>query len=311
MEIEQTRKRPVAVVLSNQGGSLPMNGVGSADIVYEYLVEGGTTRMLGIYQDFSNVPMVGSIRSARVNVVEIVEGYDAMFIHHGGNIAFAYPRIRERGITNFDGIGDTQMSEGGSRSGIFYRNENRISGRTVAHLHSQVTTGSRFEERLPDYAQRDNLRTEHSEDFRQRLRFSDNATPVNGSDAGEAVVRYSAGKTSSFIYSEPEQGYFMRQFNSDFRDANGNFRPVFANVLVIKTTVTLDNSTRDTLYFFETTGSGDGYFLHGGKYIEIKWSRENETSPYGYTKLDGTPLELGRGSTFICIIPTTQDVVFS
>ena len=288
-----------------------MNGVGSADIVYEYLVEGGTTRMLGIYQDFSNVQMVGSIRSARVNVVEIVQGYDAMFIHHGGNPAYAYPRIRDRDITNFDGIGDVRLTEGGSRSGIFYRNVNRISGRTVDYLHAQVTTGRRFEERLPGYVERDNLRIEHTEDFRQPLRFSDNATPLNGSDASEAVVRYSAGKTSTFRYSESEQGYFMRQFGGDFRDANGNFRPNFANVLVIKTTVTLDNSTRDTLYFFETVGSGDGYFLHGGKYIEIKWSRETESSPYVYTNIDGTPVELGRGSTFICIIPTTQEVVFS
>jgi len=288
-----------------------MNGVGSADIVYEYLVEGGTTRMMGIFQDFSEVRTVGSIRSARVNVVEIVEGYDALFVHHGGNIAFAYPKIRERGITNFDGIGDARLSEGGTRSRIFSTNQDRISGRKVDTLHARVTSGPRFEEWLPFFVERDNIRIEHEDDFRQSLRFTDNATPTDGEDANEAVVRYSAGKTSTFRYSESESGYFMRQFGNDFRDANGNFRPVFVNVLVIKTTVTLERSGRDTLYFFKTTGDGEGYFLNGGKYIEIKWSRENESSPYVYTNLDGTPLELGRGSSFICIIPTTQSVVFS
>ena len=41
------------------------SGIGQADVLYEFVVEGGITRMLAIFNDYDNLEKVGSIRSCR------------------------------------------------------------------------------------------------------------------------------------------------------------------------------------------------------------------------------------------------------
>ena len=47
-----------------------------------------------------------------------------------------------------------------------------------------------------------------------------------------------------------------------------------------------------------------GYFVCGGKCVEITWERETNTDPFRYYLKDGTPLELGVGSTYVGIRPS-------
>ena len=52
--------RPLAVMINNIENAIPQSGIGQADILYEFVVEGGITRMLAIYSDYSNLEKVGS-----------------------------------------------------------------------------------------------------------------------------------------------------------------------------------------------------------------------------------------------------------
>jgi hypothetical protein len=298
IEEEKTRIRPISIVLSNDPAALPMNGVSQADIIYEYLVEGGLTRMMAVFKDFTDVRMVGSIRSARHYTVEITESHDALFVHAGGSPQ-AMSEIRSRGITNFDEVYST-------RRNIFFRSRTRISGRRLENLHSLVTTNARFEQWLPQY----NIRTEHNANYEQGFIFTDDAVPTGGSDASEVVIRYSGAKISTFSYNESGNVYHLRQYARDFTDANNNVRVGFTNIIVMKTSVTGIPDDDSGRRHIETVGSGEGYFVNGGKHIEIRWSRADKASPFVYTHLDGTPLEFGRGATFIGIIPTRNVVDF-
>lgn len=57
-------KRPVAVMINNIKASLPQYGISKADILFEVLVEGGITRLMALYGDYTKVPKVCSVRSA-------------------------------------------------------------------------------------------------------------------------------------------------------------------------------------------------------------------------------------------------------
>ena len=70
-------KRPVAVMVSNIKAALPQYGIDEADIVYELPVEGGITRLMAIYADYTNVPDVCSVRSCRYYYPLIAYGMDA------------------------------------------------------------------------------------------------------------------------------------------------------------------------------------------------------------------------------------------
>ena len=298
IEEEKIRNRPIAVVLSNEPASLPMNGVSQADIIYEYLVEGGLTRMMAVFQDITDVRIVGSIRSARVYTVEIAESHDALFVHAGGSPQ-AISEIRERGITNFDEVYSI-------RRNIFLRDRTRISGRRLELLHALVITNTRVAEWLPQY----DVRTVHNANYDQGFIFSDDATPAGGRAATEVTFRFSAAKLSTFIYNEAGNVYHLRQYGRDFTDANTGNRVGFANIIIMKTSVTSIPGDQSGRRHIVTVGSGDGYFINGGRYVEIRWSRADKASPFVYTHSDGTPLELGRGATFVGIIPTRNVVEF-
>ena len=45
-------KRPVAVMTENTHVTLPQYGVSNADVIYECPVEGGITRIMGIFQNY-------------------------------------------------------------------------------------------------------------------------------------------------------------------------------------------------------------------------------------------------------------------
>ena len=291
--------RPLAIVMANTTDALPMNGASDADILYELLVEGGITRMLGIFQDHSNLGKIGSVRSIRHYTVEIAASYDAILFASGGSEP-AIIEVKNQNVTFFQ--------EGGNGGNLFRRDSGRIPGRSVGHVHSVIVVGDRLAQNLPDRVSR----MEHESDFKQALTFSDNATPASGSDATDIVVSFPGGKNTMFTYNSAENVYYMRQYNRDFIDANNEKHVSFANVIVLRTPISALSGQyagagrRD----MSTVGSGDGYLAHGGKYIEIKWSRPDKASQFVYTLKDGSELELGRGTTYIGITSTNTNVTF-
>jgi len=299
MDLGKSRARPIAVVLNNLAEALPLNGVSKADIIYEYPVEGGLTRTLALFQDVSDVQKVGSIRSARHYTVQIAHAYDAILVA-AGRSPQAQEEVRTLNVPFLNEV------EGPLRDALF-RDRNRVPGRRVENLHAVVTTGERLMLWLPEYS----FRLMHEDNYEQSLSFTADAVPQNGSTANEATIRYSGARSTTFSYNQAQNAYTVRYGNNDFIDANDNSRPSFTNILVLKTSVSLipgDNSGRLNV---NTTGSGTGYFINGGKYIEINWTRANQSVPFTYTLSNGTPFDFGVGKTYICIVPTNQDTTFS
>ena len=299
MDKGKTVNRPLLISLANTADAHPLNGISEADILYEFLVEGGITRFLALYQDFTDVAKVGCIRSARHYTVEIAQSYDGILLTAGGSPqALSY--VRSSGVPHLNEVE-------GPRREVFYRDRNRISGRRMESMHSVVTTNERLLQWLPKY----DFRLTHEEDFETALNFTENGTPTSGSTANRVVARFSAGKTTTFTYNSDKKVYRVNQFNRELTDANNGANPEFTNILILKTSVRGipgDEAGRQNVL---TTGEGEGYFVCGGKFTEIKWSRQNNASQYVYTNKDGSDLELGVGRTFICIIPTTMDADFS
>ncbi|MBC7812358.1 MAG: DUF3048 domain-containing protein, partial [Burkholderiales bacterium] len=60
----------------------PQSGLNSADVVYEYEVEGGVTRFAAIFRN-NAPPHVGPVRSARLLDLELVVMYQALLGYSG------------------------------------------------------------------------------------------------------------------------------------------------------------------------------------------------------------------------------------
>jgi len=295
---DMTRIRPIACALANTSDALPLNGVSHADIIYEVLVEGGLTRLLVLFQDYSRVEKIGCIRSARHYTAEIAEGYDALLATAGGS---------PQGIQQIRKSGQVHLNElGGKYRDVFFRDRNRIPNKRSESMHSVVTTNERLMKWLPTY----DFSLFYEEDYEHVLTFVEDGTPQGGSGARDIEVNFSSGKRTSFIFDNDKNAYYMRQYNRDFVDANDNSRPLFTNILILKTAVSNisgDDSGRINL---DTLGPGEGYFVCGGKYIPINWYRTDSASQFIYTLGDGSRLDLGIGKTYICFIPKNMDATF-
>jgi hypothetical protein len=227
--------------------------------------------------------------------VELAEAHDAILLHAGGS-QHGLEEIISRGITNFNEV------EGPRRS-IFSRDRNRISGHTVELYQSCVTSGPAATSGFSRYR----VRTTQQNDFKNPYSFTDNPIATGGAKAHEVTVRFSREKSTLFTFNENRNLYTMNQYTGVFRDANNDAAVTFTNLIIIRIPISAlidhrgDPSRRD----MSTVGSGTGYFASNGRMIPINWSRPDKSSQFVFTQGNDSVIELGRGKTYIGIIPTS------
>ncbi len=302
MEEELVMRRPVAVMLNNLKQAQPQLGQSKADIIYEVLAEGGITRMLGVYQSVEGVDKIGSVRSARTYYVELALGHDAVYLHAGGS-PDAYEKIKAWGVTALDCVnGPYEGREPGSN--LFWRDKDRIKAN--GSVHSVVTTGETILTRFPNYS----FRKEHEEGFVYPQRFVDDGTPAVGERAVSVTVPFSSYKTGEFTYDEQSKRYLVSQYGEAYVDGNDGTQVAVTNLLILKTDCHLIPGDDAGRLAVDLSSGGEGWFACGGKYVPIRWAKADQNSPLVYSDQAGKALALGRGKSYVCIVPLGAQVSF-
>ena len=288
-------RKPVAIMLNNIKVAQPQQGNSQADIIYEVLAEGGITRMLGVYQDVSQLKTVGSIRSARLYYLELALGHDAVFVHAGGSPEF-YEKSEAWKLSTVDGVNGYYSY---ASTKLFWRDKNRVSGKNFGYEHSMVTSG----EKLTDILTKRDLLTDHPDSYTYEMTFATDGTPAGGQNAATLTVPFIAGgKTTVFRYDADANVYKAEQYGGAYVDGNDGTQVSATNVLVLQTTCTvLDSEGRLNV----DLSSGNGWYACGGKYIPITWEKRQRGEQLRYFTADSQPLTLGQGKSYVCIIPTS------
>ena len=298
MEEAYEQNRPVAVMFNNLKAAQPQLGVSQADLIYEVPAEGGITRMLGFFQSLEGVGTLGSIRSTRAYYLELALGHDALLVHAGGSPE-AYVDIPAWGVDNMDGV------NGGSDAKIFWRDAERR--KNAGYEHSLLTSG----QNVLDYLAQGHFRTEHSSGYAETLHFAEDGTPAGGVSAASVKLRYTNYKTGLFQYDAGSGKYLVRQYGGAYKDGNTGEQVGVTNVLVLETAISAIAGDTSGRLRVQTTGSGKGTFFCGGRATDIQWSRGDRNSSFVYTLTDGTPLTLGQGNSYICIMsPKTSTLTY-
>ena len=290
-QMEEQMNRPYAVVINNIKAALPHHGVSQADIIYEMLAECGITRCLAIFTDISDVEKLGSVRSARTYFIDLSKAYDAILVHAGGS-EYAYDEFAKSGWAHLDGI------QGASK--YFYRDQARLS-KGVAKEHTLFTTG----EKILAAAEAKKLKTARDEAMDYGLTFSE-TVDLTGDAANKVTLNFTKKRETVMTYN-PETGlYEGYQQGGDYIDGNTGETMTFKNVIVLHARTSSDGYRM----FADLIGTGNGYFACNGEMVAIKWSRKSAKQPFVYTLKDGTPIELGIGTTYVGILPNTSSVDF-
>ncbi|MDD6490166.1 MAG: DUF3048 domain-containing protein [Clostridia bacterium] len=283
--------RPVAVMINNIEYAQPLMSVSKADIIYECLVEGGITRLLAVYKNPESVGTIGSIRSARPPFIELARGFQAVYIHCGTSTQ-ADALLKTGVITSFDL---------GTYSSWAWRDQQRVD-EGYAVEHTLVTDGKTIAEN----AKANGVDMTVSYTYPQK--FGNNSQVNKGSKAEKITVPFSSYKTTSFEYDKKEKAYIVSQFGQEMYDSTYDVHKTVENVLVLNVNSYLIDNEHVNL---DLVGTGEGYYINGGKAIKIKWSKADSDSPLKYTTEDGSELIMKAGRQYVCCIPLSYQAEIS
>lgn len=305
-EKDISKKRPVSIMVNNINVSLPQEGIGQADILYECLAEGGITRLMLISTEYEKLTKVGSVRSARDYYIDYADGYDCIFIHAGGS-TYAYNTFSQRGTNRIDGVNGPAYLYSGT--GTFERDPERLKKFATEHT-LVVKSGAGIAKAIEYYE----YRTEKKEEYSEPMKFVDfeeKATLKNEADHVKVVM--SNYQVVDFVYDEEKGEYLRYQYSGQPHIDNTTGEQLsFMNVVLLFTHTAAIPGDDKARIDIGTTGSGSGWFITNGTYQKITWKKDTSGDVLKYYFEDGTEVKFNRGKTMINVVPTSNSssVVF-
>ena len=98
-----SRQRPVSCMIGNTDSALPQYGIGQAQVIFEAPVEGGLTRLMGIFENYKKIEKLGSVRSSRLYYAYYSMGFDAIYLHYG-QASYAQGFLESGQIDDLNGL---------------------------------------------------------------------------------------------------------------------------------------------------------------------------------------------------------------
>ncbi len=307
-------RRPVAVMINNIAASQPQCGISQADQIYEMMEEGGVTRLMAVYQDVSQVPDIGSIRSARYYQADIAAGMEAVFVHCGGYVVGSTSVIN-RYIETFN---DANL-DANYQSAWNWRDSGRAA--TMAYEHTLMTSGSALETYITGQSA---FALEHSDDYDPGMNFLEGLS-LGGEAVNRISVAFSESKTTQFeydpdrdVYLVYEKGYAVNSAGGYQYDGNNDEILAMTNVLVCFTHRGSMGSSRyfDYLSYggdaggnsyysaVDVCGSGEAWYFSGGEMLKLTWVKEAPDAPLHFLAEDGSEQPFRAGTSYFCFVGT-------
>lgn len=284
-------QRPISCMIGNTESALPQFGVGKAEVIYEAPVEGGLTRLMGIFQDYKNLEQLGSVRSSRLYYAYYSMEYDAIYLHYG-QASYAQGFLESGQIDDLNGL-DYAVD-----NAVIYRDRSKKAP------HNAYATGKGLEAGV-DLKKYD---TQYAQDYEGVFQFAEEDAPVmlSGNTCQEAGVvqpGYQINKPY-FEYNSEDGLYYRYQYGGRHIDGTDGNQLTVKNILMLNTGVrTLDDNGYLEVV---TTGEGSGWYVTNGKAIEITWKRADNFSPTHYYDSAGNEITLNQGKTWVCIIDNSH-----
>ena len=297
LEVEEdiSARRPWAVMFDNIKGAAPQTGITAADMIFEILAEGNITRLMGIYEDFDGMEILGGVRSSREYFAEMALSLDAIYIHAGGSPG-AYDFFQKYKVDRIDGVNGSGET--------FHRDAYRKS--TFGTVHALVVETTE----LDGYAQKYKLRTEHNEGYTAPFIFDDEPERT-GERAVTATAHFGSAKsakTTGFTYDPESRQYLVSQYGGLMGDTAVKDTVKVRNIIALNAKIYVLNDDDKGRREAELTGKGTGRYIVDGVARDIVWERDSRTGFFTLTYTDGTPVALGTGKTYFLLLPMNGSV---
>lgn len=283
LDKETALQRPVAIMVNNISIAQPVQtGLTEADIVYETEVEGGITRLLAVFQNFKDVEKVGTVRSARYVYIDLANGHNAIYAHHGSDPSYARAHLKD-----LDTI-EVSTNNGGER-----QSNGLASEHTLYAYGQKVWNSIKSMGHDTTVAKSNHWQTFANEENPVKFEYTTNSITVPFSNSYKTTFKF-----------DETTGRYTRFFNGiERKDYTTKESITVKNVFVLNTTIT-DYS--DGYHRNIALTSGDGYYFVNGTYTKIKWSKGASSNGFTFTKEDGSALTVNPGNSWVCIADSSK-----
>ncbi len=289
---------PVAVVLENSKTvQANQTGHNRFDILYETIVEGGITRMLGITKNVEALGQVGNLRSAREVFLELAQGHSANLIHWG------YDHFHFQSLKNKLDVKTIDLN---SNAKYRFREQNGLSSEHTGYSTGESLAAAVAELGLPQTVEN-----------AKWISFNpENASKTPAGTATTVSVPFSGSYVTGFNYNAETGMYTKNNNGTVWTDWKTGETAEFKNVFVLLTTIAPHNCSDyngdDKNHVKVSLDTGKGYYISNGGYEEITWKKGWSTGTrFVFTRADGTELSANAGKSYVCITKTDAAVSIS
>lgn len=279
-------RAPLAIKIGNAVPERPQAGLDKADLTYEELVEGGSTRFMAIFSTH-DVERVGPVRSARKVDPTLLAPLNALFGYSGG----APSTIRV--LQSSPGFTDVGINRASS---AYHRDSNRSSPYNLYTSTGALWSGREGRAPAPQFT---------------FIKESDDAS--GGSQEEATDVRFSFAGTGSDIHYvyDSSTGHYKRLLGESPHLGEGSAPLTYRNLVVQSVKISAGYSI-DKAGFrtndIATTGSGSVVIFRGGKAFRGTWQRSSNSEVTRFADATGEPIELAPGNTIIELLPEGRPV---
>lgn len=277
-------KRPVAIMINNIEASLPQYGIYNADVMFECPVEGGITRMMALYGDYTKVPDVCSVRSCRYYYALFASSFDAVYLHWGIDKTVALDTVNKYKIDHIDGT---------ENSTLFKRDQNRLNNYSTEH------TGYCDGSLIPSEIKNAGIRSDIKKDYNHAaFGFNDKFKKISDKKSTKLNIQFSDYYYSTFNYDSKSKTYKKLHNGNKHMDVSAKKQLAYTNVIVLETNDIEIINSNNGLISLDWQG-GSGYCFSAGTVKKIKWSKESAMGKFKFTDESGKELKINTGKTYI------------
>jgi hypothetical protein len=262
----------LAVKFDNARTARPHTGLTRADIVYVEKVEGGMSRLMGVYS--SRLPKaVGPVRSARASDIELLRQF--------GHPALAYSGAR------------SSLNKALRNSPLYARPEGRLPRAYFRNGHRPAPHNLFVRPQAV-------LRSAPKAGLASDIGFRFGPAPAGGSPTAARTVRYS-GASHTFAWS-PQQRRWLASFDgAPARSTSGarlGGKTIVIQYVSMPPSRYKDSNGAATPYI-KTVGSGKALVLRDGKAYKTHWKRSSPTDGTHFTLSNGRPMPFAPGQVWM------------
>ena len=271
------------VQVENSAQSRPHSGLQHADLVYEYLTEGGITRFTAIYFNPSGSAVIGPVRSARLVTLRLQKAYGGVLFYSGAS-THVLDLIHAGNVPALD-----EPADGGR---YFTRDSSRQAPHNLFTSADRLAAGVNHEGTKVSYTPP-----------------AAGEPPAGGEQVGRVSFAMTDAHRATFTYTASGQTYgYSSETGPEVDTANGGSALAIASVILVRVAHHDAGYVEDVLgesgIDFDLTGTGPADVYTRGRHLAATWDVGDGSKPISFTTsgAGGKAMTLPAGLTWICLV---------